>query len=347
MKTGLQRKQKGGQGAKNFPREAKTELLRLHKIDDMIRAGGFPSAQDMADTLEVSLRTINRDLDFLRDQYRAPLEYDARNRGWYYTQKDFFIKYVPLKEGEFFSLALFDKLLMQYRNTPIEGQLRSVFKKIMRSLPDSITVDSRFLSDDITFISDSLAKIDTRTFDAVMDALKSRRVLRFEYQPLQKTTFMSRSLDAYHVVCQRGNWYVIGLCHLKNDVRIFSFSRMRNAEVLNERFERPAGFDVDKHIDSAMGVWASTKIPYKVMLLFAPSIGTFAAERIWHEGQKTVKNPDGSVQVEFETTQLPEVKRWVLGQGRTVKVLSPPELICEIKSELEETLAQYDAPHGK
>lgn len=342
MENGLRQDGKGGQCARNFSREAKAELLRLHKIDDMIRAGGFPTAQEMADALEVSLRTINRDLDFLRDQYRAPLEYDAKNRGWHYTQKDFFIKYVPLKEGEFFSLALFDKLLMQYRNTPIEGQLRSVFRKIMRSLPDSITVDSRFLSDDITFISDTLAQIDTRTFDAVMDALKSRRVLRFEYQPLQKTTFMERALDAYHVVCQRGNWYVIGRCHLKDDVRIFSFSRMRNVEVLDERFERPADFDVDKHIDSAMGVWASTKIPYKVRLLFDPSIGTFAAERTWREGQKTVQNPDGSVHVEFETTQLLEVKRWVLGQGRTVKVLSPPELIREIKSELKDTLAQYE-----
>ena len=57
--------------------------------------------------------------------------------------------------------------------------------------------------------------------------------------------------------------------------------------------------------------------------------------------QIITQNKDGSVVVEFETTQIPEVKRWVLGQGRTVKVLEPPELIQQIKEELKDSLAQY------
>jgi predicted DNA-binding transcriptional regulator YafY len=69
-------------------------------------------------------------------------------------------------------------------------------------------------------------------------------------------------------------------------------------------------------------------------LQFSSEIGTFAAEHIWHEGQTVEQNEDGSVIVSFETTQLPEVKRLVLGQGRTVKILEPKELVDEIKEEL-------------
>ncbi len=55
---------------------------------------------------------------------------------------------------------------------------------------------------------------------------------------------------------------------------------------------------------------------------------------IWHEGQTVEQNEDGSVIVSFETTQLPEVKRLVLGQGRTVKVLEPDVLVEQIKEEI-------------
>ena len=307
--------------------DSKAELLRLHRIDSIIREGEYPSAKKLADKLEVSVRTINRELDFLLDQYMAPLEYDSQKRGWFYTQKDFFIKYIPLKEGEFFSLALMDSLLNQYRNTPLEKQLRIIFKKITSSLPQEIIIDSQFLSQDVTFISDALATIDSTIFDLVLSCLRDHNTLKFDYQPLQKTTQMSRTIDPYHLVCQRGNWYVIGFDHLKNDVRIFSLSRINNAEKTHDNFIKPKDFDVSNYIDSTMGVWLSAKTKYHVCLLFDSSIGTYASEHIWHENQNVKKNEDGSVEISFETTQLPEVKRWVLGQGSTVKVLKPKELI--------------------
>src|SRR5574344_230890 len=316
-------------------------LYRIHQIDDRIRSGSYPNASTLAEELEVSVRTIDRDLDVLRDYYDAPLEYDAVKRGFYYTEPNFFIKYVPLKEGELFSLALFDTLLSQYKNTPIEKQLRDVFRKITSSLPRTVTIDSRFLSADVTYIPDAHASIVPYVFDPVMDGLKTHCTISFDYQPLQKTTFMERHVDPYHVICQRGNWYVIGFCHYKNEVRLFSFSRMKNAAKSRDRFTVPADFDAAKYIDVKMGVWASARVPYDVKLLFVPEIGTFAAEHIWHEGQKAVQHDDGSVEVSFTTTQLPEVKRWVLGQGSTVKVLAPQELIDEVKKETAAVALMY------
>lgn len=91
-----------------------------------------------------------------------------------------------------------------------------------------------------------------------------------------------------------------------------------------------------------MGVWLSAKTNYKVRLLFSAEIGTFAAEHIWHENQKVTQNEDGSVEVSFETTQQPEVKRLVLGQGKTVKVLEPQELVEQIREELDSIKKLYN-----
>lgn len=120
--------------------DEKVALCRIHRIDDAIRSGRFPNAESLSKELEVSVRTISRDFGTLRDMYDAPLEYDPVHRGFCYTEPNFFIKYVPLRQ---------------------------------------------------------------------------KRTIRFDYEPLQKTTYMQREIDPYHVVYQRGNWYVAG-AHCQN-----------------------------------------------------------------------------------------------------------------------------------
>ena len=322
-------------------RNNKVQRYRLLQIDEEIRSGKFPNATSLSKKIEVSSRTIQRDIEYMRDMYNAPIEFDAYKNGYYYTEENFYIKSVPLSEGELFSVALFDQLLEQYRNTPLENDLRSVFKKIEMSLPNKITLDSSFLQNQITFIPDQMGTINSENFSKVFSALKNRHVLDFEYRPLQKTTWMTRRINPLHAVCQKGNWYVMGFCHDKKDIRVFNFSRMQNVTESKEEFDIPEDFNPDKYFDKEIGIWLSATKKYTVELLISAEIGTFALERSWNKNQKIEQHEDGSVWVSFETTQLPEVKRWVLGQGKTVKVLGPDELIAQVKEEVAAVLGMY------
>lgn len=322
-------------------RNNKVQRYRLLQIDEEIRSGKFPNATSLSKKIEVSSRTIQRDIEYMRDMYNAPIEFDAYKNGYYYTEENFYIKSVPLSEGELFSVALFDQLLEQYRNTPLENDLRSVFKKIEMSLPNKITLDSSFLQNQTTFIPDQMGTINPENFSKVFSALKNRHVLDFEYRPLQKTTWMTRRINPLHAVCQKGNWYVMGFCHDKKDIRVFNFSRMQNVTESQEEFDIPEDFNPDKYFDKEIGIWLSATKKYTVELLISAEIGTFALERSWNKNQKIEQREDGSVWVSFETTQLPEVKRWVLGQGKTVKVLGPDELIEQVKEEVAAVLGMY------
>lgn len=322
-------------------RNNKVQRYRLLQIDEEIRSGKFPNATSLSKKIEVSSRTIQRDIEYMRDMYNAPIEFDAYKNGYYYTEENFYIKSVPLSEGELFSVALFDQLLEQYRNTPLENDLRSVFKKIEMSLPNKITLDSSFLQNQITFIPDQMGTINSENFSKIFSALKNRHVLDFEYRPLQKTTWMTRRINPLHAVCQKGNWYVMGFCHDKKDIRVFNFSRMQNVTESKEEFDIPEDFNPDKYFDKEIGIWLSATKKYTVELLISAEIGTFALERSWNKNQKIEQREDGSVWVSFETTQLPEVKRWVLGQGKTVKVLGPDELIAQVKEEVVAVLGMY------
>ena len=285
-------------------------------------------------------RTIQRDIEFMRDSLNAPIASD--NTGYYYTEPNFFIKSIPLTEGELFAVAVLNPLLEQYRNTPIEERLRSVFTKITQCLPDKITVDTSFLNPKLTFIPDKSESVNPQFFQTIFDSLRACRTLSFEYRPLQKSTYMERKLDPYHVVCQRGNWYVIGRCHDKGDVRIFSFARMRKLCMEKECFKVPKDFNPNDYFDSQMGVWLSDRKLITVEFVADREIGTYALNRVWNSTQVVQEKDDGSVYVKFTTTQKQEVLRWILGQGHTVRVLAPKEFVDEVKAEIEKMKKMYE-----
>ncbi|MBO4386230.1 MAG: transcriptional regulator [Treponema sp.] len=322
-------------------RQKKVNYLRIIQIDQILATDQSHTSKEIAKILETTPRTIQRDIEFMKDTFRAPIEGDYR--GYRYTEPNFFIKAIPLTEGEAFSVAVLEPLLQQYRNTPLETQMLSIFKKIESCLPDKITIDTSVLDPKISFIPDRVEIIKPELFKIIFDSIKRSRSLSFEYRPLQKTSFMQRTIDPYHAVCQRGNWYVIGKCHDKGDVRIFSFGRMKNALVTNEKFSIPKDFKTSDYFDSEMGVWLSDKIPVEVELLFDKEIATYATNRIWHSEQKLEERQDGSVYLKFKTTQKNELMRFILGQGHTVKLLSPQTLVDELKAELKRTQEMYEA----
>lgn len=324
-------------------KQERVKSWRLLEIDKILKSGKKVTAVSIAEEIGgVSSRTIQRDIEYLRDMYSAPIEYDASRKSYYYSEPNFYIESVPLSEGELFSIALFDQLLEQYRNTPLEGDLRNIFSKIVACLPENITVDSNFIENHVTYIPDSTGFIKSDIFSTIFKSLHLRKTLQFDYRPLQKTSYMTRFLDPYHAVCQKGNWYIIGLCHDKNEVRVFNFSRMKNVSITNDSFEIPETFKPEDYFDKEVGIWLSSKKSYDVELLISKDIGTFALDKQWHSNQIVKQNDDGSVYVKFTTTQLPEIKRWVLGQGSTVKVIGPEELREEVLNEFRNVINLYE-----
>ena len=324
-------------------KEGKVQFWRLLKIDEQLRAKRFPTARSLAKEFDVSKRTVERDIEFLRDRYEAPIEYDHSKCGYAYTQETFFLKSLFLTDEELFSAAVFEKALQQYRNTPIEGRLKAVFAKLTELLPDdAVSVNTMWLGDSLTFIPEPSPEISPEIFDAVFSGVKARRAIRFQYRSLTQTEPTTRMCEPYHIVCQRGAWYVIGRCADKNEERIFSFSRMSEIEVLKDRaFELPAGFTVEQYIDKNVGVWLNRREPFTVRLLFSASVSVFAEEHIWNEEQTVLVHDDKSVEVSFKTTQFEEIKRFVLGQGASVRVLEPAELAQSVREEIAKMVKLY------
>ncbi len=324
-------------------REEKAGRLRLLQIDERIRDGTYPNATTLAKAFCVSRSTIARDIDFLRDRYRAPLAYDSRKNGYYYTDPTFFIKSVMLSEGELLTLSAAMPLLEQYRNTPIEASIKQLFTRLLAMMPAEVSVDPSFVGKNISFISDPLPQIAESVFTTVFHALRQHCTITFSYRSLSRLEYRTHTADPYHVICQKGSWYVLAFCREHSEVRMFALSRMKDVFCTNSYFTIPEDFCPETYFDPSFGVWNTNNKPEKIELLFDASINTLILERTWHESQELHQNEDGSVQLTFTSNQMEEILHWVMSFGSAVTVINPPELAARVKEEAERVAEKYRA----
>lgn len=319
-------------------REEKVKIHRILELDKEIRSGRYPNSTYLSKKFEVSRATIMRDIEFLRDRYDAPLEYDQIRNGYYYSDNNFFIQSVMLSEGELFTVSTIMPLLEQYKNTPLEESFKKIMGKITEMLPDKVSVDSSFMNDSIKFISDPLPKIDEEIFNKIFNASKLHKTIEYSYRSLSRQGYAKRKLNPYQVICQKGNWYICGYCHSHNDIRIYALSRIKDLVITEETFKADENFKIEKYIDPSFGIWTTTEEPEKIELVFDRNINTYILERNWHATQEIAQNDDGSVYLSFMTNQFQETLHWVLSFGSSVKVLNPPKLAQAVQTEAKKIL---------
>ncbi len=105
---------------------SRPQYYRIRRMVQMVRegaeTGSLPNSSDFMREFEVSRRTVARDLDFLRDEERAPLAYDDARHGFRLTDETYTLPPVRISRKEAFSFGLARKLLAHYEgNWPPYG----------------------------------------------------------------------------------------------------------------------------------------------------------------------------------------------------------------------------------
>ncbi len=317
----------------------KPQHARLLFIDRKIREKRFPNRNSLAEEWETSSKTIQRDLDYMRYELDAPLAYSPQHRGFFYTEEQYQLPALEIKESDLFAIYLADKLLRQYKGTPIYDSLCSVFRKIEDSLPEKAA--SRPSNDQSLFTvfpPFSTAIIPT-VFETVLDCLRTSTRMEIDYQRPGEAS-VQRQIDPYHGVRFEGDWYVVGYCHLRDKIRTFSLARIGTAKKRTERFSVPEDFDFRRLSASQFGIhWGKDEIEVKIR--FARPAAAFIRERIWHPSQTVVDHADGSLVLSLTVNHLLELKRWILSWGEQAQVLQPPALIDEVKNAVHAMTASY------
>src|SRR5437016_6827507 len=130
----------GKKSVKKRLADTQPQLTRIHALVQRIREGDFPSQKILAKEWEKNPRTIQRDLDFIRDVWGLPLAYDEHRYGYYFSEPVGKFPMVPISERELVSVFVAQKALRPYHGTPFERPLRAAFEKLVSSLKGVVSV---------------------------------------------------------------------------------------------------------------------------------------------------------------------------------------------------------------
>lgn len=321
---------------------------RARRILAMIRngthSGMYPSAAELAGELEVSWRTVMRDLDFLRDDECVPIEYDASRKGFFLSDSTWHLPPLTLSAQEVFAFSVGRKALEAFEGTPLDMGMRSVLNKITSSLQGNITIDIESLTDDMTILREDYVIQDRDTWERVAGFLNRREWMKIRYQRFDGE-IKKYQLAPYHLIFYHGNWYVLGARGAAaskkgidlREVATFAMSRMQRIEGTGNHFKTPRSFDPRKHIEASFGIVRGEQV-FKVRILFSRKVATYIRERQWHPTQKITNRRDGSIVLSMETAGWKELIRWILSWQPDAKVLSPRRLKERVELKMRQAL---------
>ena len=305
------------------------------------------TVSEIAKREETGIRTIYRDLEALQvagfPLYNERVENANR---WAFIDTFKFKIPAPFTLTELMSLYVYKDLLRFLKGTPFFDSLESVFKKIQSTLPpQALSYLDQIQS---VFHVGIKPYKEYGKFREILNqvstaALECRRV-DMVYRSLHRKENTLRKVDPYKVWFYDGTIYLIGHCHLRDEVRMFVLDRINLLNVTNERFSVPKDFNLDDFMRHSFKVMHDEV--YTVKVRISPGWARWVGEKIWHESQKAQKKGDGSLELTFRVAGLDEIKRWILSFGPEAVVLEPETLRNMIRKALFNTLTIYPVNRG-
>jgi len=322
-------------------RSSRPPMARMLAIHGLLMKERYPNCSGIATELEVSAKTIQRDIDFMRDQLALPIAYHSVRHGFYYTDPVRQFPTVQVSDGELVALLIAQKAVEQYRGTAFEKPLHSAFTKLAEGLQGSSGIAIHELVEAISFRPQGLAEAELDTFQILASATLHQHEITFRYQPLHRGVSEPRRVEPYHLGCLANQWYLIARDLDRDAMRTFALTRLSEARDTGRVFEKPDDFSVAEMFDGSFSAFQSGVIE-QVVIQLDPFASRLAAERTWHASQKQSVGPDGSSILTLDVTIAPDLENWILGWGSHAEVIAPISLREKIALTIQSMHAIYE-----
>lgn len=316
-------------------------LARMLEIHQAVTRGQYPNCQQLARDLEVSAKTVQRDIDFMRDRWGLPLEYDSQRFGYYYTRNVGEFPMLQVGDSELLALFLAGEAMKQYQGTPFAKPLQTVFGRLAATLDGDSRISIENLAQALSIRNTGVSKTDLQVFDIVSRAVRDSRCLQFSYHKLNTRKPERRRVQPLHLACINHQWYLFAHDLVRRGGRTFALPRIQGKPRLGARFKRPDDFSLPRHLAQSFGVFSGAG-NHRIRIGFTPFAARLIREREWHPSQKITEFPNGAVELQLRLGSFEEVERWILGWGSEAEVIAPTALkrrVAEAIGRMHKTYA--------
>jgi predicted DNA-binding transcriptional regulator YafY len=327
-------------------------IRRLEKLVIQLKKKQFTASyEELSKRLGVSLRTVKRDVDFLRKR-GYQIEYQ-KSSGFSMVEPSGAMREM-LREhtGELLpAIALMRSMLQSVsKMNPGSGagDLLNQFCHLLEQ--HGINLDQIG-----NYISSTAQPMPARllpTFRSVVKALLEKKKLLIHYKSNKDPKPQERCIHPYHLIENEGRWYCLAYCNKSRDRRMYALWRIEKAVVQDTSFERPSELDAVQFWEEqsqVFGIWVNGELKVEIVLRMKGYAARLLEESSYRPKAMKVRRPSAdpeSVRVSFYVSAFEDVVPWIMRWGAYCEVVSPPELREIVATQARRMLSLYESSNG-
>jgi len=315
-------------------------IMRVLTVLEVLQARDHVTGAELAERLEVDLRTVQRYIVRLKD-LKIPVESSRGVGGAYRLRPGYRLPPLLLTNEEAFALSLGLHSLRQVGLSAFAPATEGALAKLGRVLPEALRESIRTV-EDVVAIEPGPWVVTTPVehLIRVASAIRTGRRIRFDYRSHDGAA-SRRQIEPYAVMHTDGRWYLIGYCLSRRALRTFRLDRAANLESGAGKFRRPADFDARQHLRASMPfVQSQYQIDVWIDLPIEQARQSFMPLRV------ALEEENGGTRVRCGRDRLEMIAAMLLSIGRRIVVDSPPELRKTFRELARQALKAAEKPRG-
>ena len=299
-------------------------LERIYYLHDRIQAGTYPNTRVLVDQFEISPATAHRDVAYLRDRLLAPLAFDQRKNGYYYTSPF----RLPFENSP--DMALLLGLLSNLAAESGLGKLPEL-KEFGDRLGQVLFPGREDIGDLLYCEWIQQEEIGAHIFARVLEGLRRQRQLAIDYRD-SLNRISSRTIDPLKLVNYQGRWYLLAWCHLRRDRRLFHLARMTRVNLsenpCTHRLERD-----DPWLSQSFGIFKGP-VRFRAVIRFTGRAADLVRYQRWHPDQ-VMEHRNGALFLTLPVADERELKGRILQFGAGAELVEPDWLRQKLRWEIQ------------
>jgi predicted DNA-binding transcriptional regulator YafY len=321
---------------------------RAARILKMLARGTPIKRAEFLSRLEVSAATFKRDLEYLRHELNAPVNWSVEHRAYVLApnvDKGSPRESIPgtwFDRNELLSLVAIQQILDQIEPRLLKDVLHPLRERAAALLNGSGVAGDRLqiALTRIKVLPMQRRSVDDALFERIVSALVTRK--RIEVESVNRLTreHTLRTLSPQRVVSYRDNWYLDAWCHLREALRTFSLDTLTNAHISQDAAEDIDCATLDQQLAGSYGIFAGVATESAVLRFSARVAGWIEREH-WHPAQALSRLDSGEIEMTVPYGNTTELVRDILKWGPDVEVVAPLALREQVRDTARAAADQY------
>ncbi|MBA4180413.1 MAG: hypothetical protein C0506_07485 [Anaerolinea sp.] len=318
--------------------EQTKKSTRLSRIHTLLMQRGSLTVRELANDLERSPRTIQRDMLDLESELGVPLIYEGRR--WSImpgSSHPMSPVRLTLHESRaiYFALRVFSRTVNECEPDTIQA-----LQKLADTLPPRLCMQIKRTVGELRGRPESGRRSDV--LRAITEAWVRGQTVAMIHRSLSPARPRTLTFDPYLLEATQSGTYVIGFSHEHGEVRVFKLDRVEAVEPAGTTFDCPDVSDIADRLSQSWGgaVFGNDE-QHAVCVEFTAAAAPRIRESYWHPSQQLEEVAGGGVRLKVLLPSLLEFTPWVRSWGPEARVIEPPALRDEVAASLRAAAERY------